>query len=256
MVKIDNYQCIICDKIFEEPIELPCGITCCRKHLIPYSNYENLDKLSVLCFFCYQFHNFDSLSRSKILDFISNKNLDSKTNKFLIDLLQYLRVLKWKLNLEFKIKFFDFNSSENFINNKKEQILFDLNRIVDEKCQNDIFELNKIKNYSHYLINIFQKEKHVICEKIKNKEIFDPYLIKEFDDLIIYFDSNPKTINKNNYQEFIKNYNKLDSVSSAIIETNFNECDYNFRNFSFEINNEKNKQLCFLNGFLKTNEVN
>lgn len=256
MLKIDNYQCIICDKIFEEPIELPCGFVCCRKHLVPCTNYENLNDISVLCFSCYQFHNFSSLSRSKIFEFVFDRNLDSNTEKFLIDLLKNLRELKYKLNLEFKIKTLDFNSSEKLIYNKNEQILFDLNQKLNKKFKNYILDMNKIKNYSHYLIKTFQQEKREICEKIKNREIFDPHLIKEFDDLITYFDYNPKTINKNNYKEFIRKYNKLDTVSSAIMETNFNKLDYNFRNFSFEINNEKNQQVCFLNESFKTDEVN
>ncbi|RNA07281.1 hypothetical protein BpHYR1_017945, partial [Brachionus plicatilis] len=255
MLKIDQFECLICNRILEDPIELPCGFTCCTRHLVSPQILEPSETLSILCFYCNKFHYFSTIGRSNIFENYYKRDNDPEVEKKFIEWLEKIRNLRYKLKLQFRIKTFDFDSLENLVDTEKEQILVELNRQLKKLNDHLTSQLDQIKNYSHYLIKILQQEKYRVCEKIKNKEIFDPQLIKEFDNLLSFFHSNPKIVNKNNYKQFIKNYKKLDSVSSAIMNTSSEKFDYYIRNFSFEINNDKSDQFSLLDENIMRNEV-
>lgn len=255
MLKIDNFECLICNKIYKEPIELPCGFICCRNHIMVSKTYTRQDNLSILCFFCNKFHHFDCINLSKIYEqyFKTNEYFDCKDAY--IKQLEILRELRCKFKQQLKVSNFNCDSFENLINCEKEQIIFELNRQLDKLKNDQILKLEKIKNYSHYLIKILQQEKHRICEKIKNKELFDSRLLKDLDKVVRYFKSNPIIVNKTNYREFVKNYKKLDSITSAITNSTNILFDFNIRNFSYQVNHLKTKQFSFLDDLLKKSQV-
>ncbi|CAF0813718.1 unnamed protein product [Brachionus calyciflorus] len=235
MLKIHNFECLICGSIYEDPVKLPCGFISCRKHF----DLASCEEVEILCLKCNKLHKRKEFLSSKIFDtyqehFKINNDLESR--QLFIDSLRYLRNLRWKAKLNFNIKTNDYQNLKDLVSQEKEQALAHLKHELNQYKDIYLKSTETIKTFSTILINILNQEYKRNMNDIQSKKIVNPRLNKEFDDLIKYFTTGPRIINKTNYKEFVSKYIKLDLIMSKIFDDRY-LCDY-IRKFFYEINEE------------------
>lgn len=251
MLKIPNIECLICGKVFKDPVKLPCGSVICSSHqTLPVCQME----IEVLCVLCNQFHKMpkNGFPKEKIMDHTFEKLglTNQKENLILFEeAVKRLKGLRYQLAKQLNIQSTtNYNSFDDLVQFEKKQALDYLDAQFENFKISCFDQANKVDEIYDELKNSIETQKELCVRHVKNPTT-DPDFDKtvtDFNRLIQLFFSGPKTINRHTYRDFIQNYFKFLKVHEYLGLIEEDKIIEKMKSSFYEINNQDDLENFFL----------